>query len=48
MIKRQELSGTLIEKGSWEFRGSILKDGYIKSILKILTGADGKRDIPIQ
>jgi len=48
MIRRQELSGTPIEKDSWEFRGSILKDGYIKSILKILTGADGKRDTTIQ
>jgi hypothetical protein len=48
MIKRPELSGTPIEKDSWESRDSILKDGYIKSLLKILTGADGKRDIPIQ
>jgi len=48
MTRRPELSGTPIEKDSWESRGSILKDGYIKSLLRILTGADGKRDIQIQ
>jgi hypothetical protein len=47
MIKRPELSGTLIEKDSWESRGSILKDGYIKSLLRIPTGIDGKKNIPV-
>jgi hypothetical protein len=47
MTRRPELSGTPIEKDLWEFRGSILKDGYIKYLLRILTGGNGKRDIPI-
>jgi hypothetical protein len=47
MIKRPELSGTPIEKDSWESRDSILKDGYIKFLPRIPFGIDGKKNIPV-